>query len=62
MLNAYLKVTDEKNRITQIVRFQVSFWGAPTHIDIIELSNILWQLKSQRFESKTVCGFSVIFF
>ena len=28
---------------------------------LIEMSNFLWQLKSQRSGSKTVCGFSIIF-
>ena len=37
------------------------FLGTPTHVDIIEFSNFLLQLKNQRSGSKTlVCGFSVI--
>ena len=39
---------------------QINFLGAPTNADIIEFSNFLLQLKSQRSESKTVCGFSII--
>ena len=42
------------------VRFQVSFWGAPTHADIIEFSNFLLQLKNQKPGSKILCGFSII--
>ena len=49
MSNIYLKVT-----------LQVSFWGAPTHADIIEFSNLLLQLKNQRSGSKTMCGFTII--
>ena len=36
---------------------QINFLGAPANADIIEF---LLQLKSQRSESKTVCGFSII--
>ena len=39
---------------------QVSFWGAPTHADIIEFENFLLQLKNQKSRSKTVFGFSII--
>ena len=39
----------------------MSFWGAPTHADIMDIWNFLLQLKNQRFGSKTVCGFSIIF-
>ena len=34
--------------------------GAPTHADITEFSNFLLQYKNQRFDSKTVRGFSII--
>ena len=44
------------------VRLQVSFWGAPTHADIMEFLNFLLKLKNQRSGSKTVCGFSIIFY
>ena len=44
MSNIYLKVTIEKNSRSQTSIFkvqkiclQVSFWGAPTYADIIEL-------------------------
>ena len=67
MSNSYLKVTIEKNWHSQNFEFefqnichQASFWGAPTHADIIEFSNFLLQLKNQRSGSKTVCGFSII--
>ena len=63
----YLKVTIEKNWRSQNfdilglnISHQVSFWGAPTHADIIEFSNFLLQLKNQKSGSKTVCGFSII--
>ena len=46
MSNIYLKVTIEKKWRAQNfdflglkIRLQVSFWGAPTHADIIEFSN-----------------------
>ena len=68
MSNIYLKVTIEKNWRSQTSNFevsktyhQVSFWGAPTHADIIEFFNFLLQFKNQRSASKTVSGFSIIF-
>ena len=42
-------------------RLLISFWGTLTHSNIIEFSNFLLQLKNQRSESKTVCGFPSIF-
>ena len=67
MSNIYLKVTIEKNWRSQTFDFlslknshQVSFWGAPTHADIIEFENFLLQLKNQRSGNKTMCGFSII--
>ena len=36
------------------------FWGALTHVDIIEFSKFLWQLKNQGHGDKIVCGFSII--
>ena len=45
----------------QKVCHKVSFWGALTHAHVIEFLNFLLQLKNQKCESKTVCGFSVIF-
>ena len=44
------------------VCLQVSFWGAPTHADIIEFSNFLLQLKIQRPGSKNECDFSMYYF
>ena len=38
---------------------QVSFWKAPTHADITEFSNFLFQLKSQRSRDKNVYGFCI---
>ena len=46
--------------LERIVRLQVSFWGTPTHADIIEFSNFLLRPKNQRSGSKTVCGFSIV--
>ena len=51
-----MKVTIEK------VRLQFSFWGAPTHADIIEFSNSLLQLKNQRSRRKTVWLFYYFYF
>ena len=66
--NVYLKVIIEKkwynlklNLEVKKVRLQVSFGGTPAHAVINQFSNFLLQLKNQRFGSKTVCGFSVIF-
>ena len=66
--NIYLKVIIEKkwhtlklNLEVKKVRLEVSFRGTPTHAVIIQFSNFLLQLKNQRFGSKTVCGFSIIF-
>ena len=57
MSNIYLKVTTEKKwRIS----YFLSFWGAPTHADIIEFWNFILQLKNQRSGNKSVCGFSII--
>ena len=50
----YVKITIEKKRCTQNLNFlslkkvphQVSFWGAPAHVDIVEFSNFLFQLKN----------------
>ena len=65
MSNTYLEVTIEKKSLTQDIEFlslnvrlQFTFWGAPTHPDIIEVSNFFLQLKNQ---SKSVGGFSIIF-
>ena len=49
-------------KVFKKVHLQVSFWGAPTHTDIIEFSNFLLQLKNQRSGSRTVCGFSTFLF
>ena len=51
-----------KTLILKILKvcFQISFWGAPTHADIIEFSNFFSQLKNERSGSKNVCGFSII--
>ena len=38
----------------------VSFWGAPTHADIIEFQNFELQLKNQKPGSKTVCACTII--
>ena len=48
MSNIYLEVTIEKKWRTLILKvpLRVSFWGAPTHADIIEFSNFLLQLKN----------------
>ena len=43
------------------VRLQVIFGGASVHAGIIEFSNFLMLLKSQRSGSKTVCRFSITF-
>ena len=68
MSNIYLKVTIEKKWRMQnfdLIILKSSspgqFLGAPTHADIIKFSNFLLQLKNQRSESKTVCGFSILF-
>ena len=42
------------------VHLHISFWGTPTHADIIEFPNFLLQLKNQRSGTKTVHGFSII--
>ena len=67
MSNIYVKVTIKKNWRSINFDFlslknchQISFWGAPTHADIIEFQNFLLQFKNQRSESKNVCGFSII--
>ena len=65
MSNIYLKVTIEafsKLRFSgfKIFVIMVSFWGAPTHTDIIEFQNFLLQLKHQRSGSTTVFDFSII--
>ena len=66
--NIYLKDTLEIKWRTQNFDFtslkrlfKVSFWGAATHVGIIESSNFLLQPKNQRTESKNVYGFSIIF-
>ena len=58
--NIYLKVT-KKNWCSQNFDFislkkcsEISFWGAPTHADMIEFQNYLLQLKNQKLRSKTV--------
>ena len=65
MSNTYLEVTIEKKSLTQDIEFlslnvrlQFTFWGPPTHPDIIEVSNFFLQLKNQ---SKSVCDFSIVF-
>ena len=64
MSNIYLKVTIEKNWRSQNfdilglnISHHFSFWGAPTHADIIEISNVLLQLKNERSGNKTVWRF-----
>ena len=42
------------------IRLQVDFWGAPTHANIIEFSNLLLQLRKQRSGRKTVYNFCII--
>ena len=42
------------------LRFQDIFWVAPTHADITEFSNFLFQLKNWRSGSKTLYGFTII--
>ena len=68
MSNIYLKVTIEKKWSTQnfnSLSLKSSspgqFLGAPTQADIIEFSSVLLQSKNQTPESKTACGFSIIF-
>ena len=69
MSNIYLEVTiEEKNRRSQNFDFldlenlsPCQFWPAPVHKDIIELQNLLLQLKRRRSGSKTVCGFYILF-
>ena len=68
MSNIYLKVTIEKKSCNQNfdfkspkVRVQVSFWGDPTDADVTKFSNLLLQLQSQRYVSKNMRGFSIIF-
>ena len=36
---------------------QVSFWGAPTHADIIEFQNVLLQLKTRGLGAKLRVAF-----
>ena len=67
MTNIYLKDAIEKNWRSQNFFFlnlenltTGQFWGTPTHVGSIELQNFLLQLKDQRSESKTVCGFSIV--
>ena len=69
MSDIYLKVTIEKNWRSQNfdilglnISHQVSFWGAPTHADIIEFSNFLLQLKNERSGNKTVWRFYYFIF
>ena len=67
MSNIYLRLRKSdvlKTSILKILKvcLQVSFWAAPTHADIIEFSNFLFQLKNQRSGSKTVCDFSINFY
>ena len=72
MPNIYLKVSLEKNWRSQNfdfltlkileIYYQVAFWGAPNHADIIEFSSFLLQPEDQRSGSKIVCGFSIIWF
>ena len=40
----------------------ISFWGAPTHADIIEYSNFLLQLNNQRLGGKALSDFSTYHF
>ena len=51
--------------IRQFSKFKNSFpghfWGAQTQADIIEFSNFLFQHKVQSFDSKTMCGFFIVF-
>ena len=63
----YSKVPIEKNLHSQNFDFlslkichQVSFWGAPTHVDITEFFNFSLPLENQMAGSKTVCVFSNI--
>ena len=64
MSNIYLKATIETFSKLRFSGFKNlspdQFWGAPTHVDVIEFSNFLLQLKSQTSGSKAVCGFSII--
>ena len=54
-------MTYSKLRLSKFkVRLQVSFWGAPTHVDVIEFSNVVLRLKNQRSGRKLVYGFSII--
>ena len=66
--NIYLKITIEKNWRTQNFDFRslssclkVSFWGAPTHADIINFSNFLLQLKNQRGLGAKLCMAFLLF-
>ena len=68
MSNIYLKITIDKKWHTQNFDFLSlkssslgSVWRVPTQADIIEFSNFLLQLHNQSSESKTVCGFPIIF-
>ena len=67
MSNIYFKAINEKDWRTQNFDFlswkichQVSFWGSPTHTDIIEFLNFLLQLKNQMSVNESVCSFSII--
>ena len=69
MSDIYLKVTIEKNWRSQNfdilglnISHQVSFWGAPTHADIIEFSNFLLQLKNKRLGAKLCVAFLLFSF
>ena len=66
MANNYLKVTTEKSWRSQNFDFLSlknsspdQFFESSNSRSVTEFLNLFLQLKSQRFGSKTVCGFSI---
>ena len=66
MANNYLKVTTEKSWRSQNFDFLSlknsspdQFFESSNSRSVIEFLNLFLQLKSERFGSKTVCGFSI---
>ena len=64
MSNIYLKVTIETFSKSTFLGFknwtQGQFWVAPTHTDIKEFQNLLFQLKNSSSGRETVSGFPII--
>ena len=60
MSSIYLKLKWTFSKL-RFIKFSlwVSFWRAPTHADIIEFSNFMLQLKTQRSEFSLFCIFNV---